>query len=62
MLAQAWSAWHEAVAYWRAARRLEEQTSQEWLCVVNRGVVIDDGEPPTLDLPLARPPFDGGVR
>ena len=61
VLARAWSAWHEAVAYWRAARQLEEQASQEWLCVVNRGVVIDDGEPPTLVLPLGEP-FDRGVR
>lgn len=61
VLALAWSAWHEAVAYWRAARHLEEQTSQEWLCVVNRGVAIDDGEPPTLVLPLGQP-FGGGVR
>jgi hypothetical protein len=61
VLEQAWSAWHEAVAHWRAGRRLEEQTSQEWLRVVSRGVVIDDGDPPTLDLPLD-PPFVGGVR
>ena len=58
---QAWSAWHEAVSSWRAGRRLEEQTCQEWLCVVNRGVVIDDDDPPTLDLPL-EPPFVGGIR
>ena len=25
VLAQAWSAWHEAVAHWRAARDLEER-------------------------------------
>ncbi len=65
VVAQAWSAWHAAVAHWRAGRRLEEQTSQEWLRVVSRGVVIDDGDPPTLDLPLdlpPDPPFAGGVR
>ncbi len=55
VLSQAWSAWREAVAYWRAARKLEEQTSQDWLRVVNRGVVIDDGELPTLVLPSTNP-------
>jgi hypothetical protein len=58
LLAQAWSAWRDAVGHWRAARRLEQQTSEEWLRILGRGVRIDDGEPPTLDLPVFAP-LDG---
>jgi hypothetical protein len=56
-LTPAWTAWRDAVDRWRAARALEEETSQAWLRVVDRGVVIDEVEPPLLDLPL-----DGTVR
>ncbi len=51
-LAPAWAAWRDAVDRWRAARALEETTTRAWMRVVDRGVVIDEVEPPTLDLPL----------
>ena len=51
-LAPAWGAWRDAVDRWRAARALEDATSQAWLRVVGSGVVIDEGGPPVLDLPL----------
>jgi hypothetical protein len=42
-LGQAWGAWTEAVDRWRAARRLEQEISQEWVRVIDRGVAIDQG-------------------
>ena len=44
-LAQAWAAWRDAVDRWRAARDLEERTSQAWLVALDRGVTIDGAVP-----------------
>ena len=44
-LAQAWAAWRDTVDRWRAARDLEERTSQAWLVALDRGVRIDGAVP-----------------
>jgi hypothetical protein len=61
LLAEAWWAWSEAVDRWRAARRLEDLVSQEWLRVMDRGVAIDGDEPPPVDLPVDDRADVGGV-
>ncbi len=46
-LAEAWTAWHEAVDWWRRARALEDAAEQQWLQALAHGRVgpatYDDG-------------------